>query len=387
MTLSVKHAFTNPKGDPADATIVRPSNWNAEHTMLMATAKVLGRSTAGTGAVEEMSATTAGLALLSAADAAAQLAIVVPSASITYAKIQNISATAKLLGRATAGAGVTEEVGLGVGLAISGSNLVAPAFPPPGAFKNLSIKVASNTTVTVAADYVTTTNATNFLTTAVSSTVNLGTSVAVDALDTGTIATATWYYIWVIVKADGTTKCIASLQSTANATFLTSLAAIASGAYTYYARIGAVRTISASATLYGTWQFGNRAQYVVGLAQTSVIPVMSVGAVGTYSNTSPTLSAVAVANFVPPTASEIKIFAQNFHGSGSGAEMLVAPSTAWGGANNGPRGSNSMAWPFYTNNSIAVSAQVDFIIEGANIGVASSAGGGGVSCAGWVDNI
>lgn len=56
MTISLKHAFTNPKSDGGDATIVRPSNWNAEHNLTMATARVLGRTTAGEGAAEELDA-------------------------------------------------------------------------------------------------------------------------------------------------------------------------------------------------------------------------------------------------------------------------------------------------------------------------------------------
>lgn len=54
MVVSLKHAFTNPKSDGGDATVVRPSNWNAEHTLTMATGNFLGRVTAGTGAVEEL---------------------------------------------------------------------------------------------------------------------------------------------------------------------------------------------------------------------------------------------------------------------------------------------------------------------------------------------
>lgn len=61
--MAVKHAFTNPKADGGDATIVRPSNWNADHTIdpgsisraqLDATGKgwqFLGGSTLGSAAV------------------------------------------------------------------------------------------------------------------------------------------------------------------------------------------------------------------------------------------------------------------------------------------------------------------------------------------------
>jgi hypothetical protein len=54
MTVSLKHAFTNPKSDGGDATVVRPSNWNAEHVLTCATARMLGRVTVGEGAVEEL---------------------------------------------------------------------------------------------------------------------------------------------------------------------------------------------------------------------------------------------------------------------------------------------------------------------------------------------
>jgi hypothetical protein len=55
MTVSLKHAFASAKADGADATLVQPSNWNAEHTLQLATNRLLGRTTAGTGVVEEIS--------------------------------------------------------------------------------------------------------------------------------------------------------------------------------------------------------------------------------------------------------------------------------------------------------------------------------------------
>jgi hypothetical protein len=58
MAVSNTHAFTNPKADGADATIVRPSDWNAEHVLEMATDRLLGRTTAGDGAVEEITVGT-----------------------------------------------------------------------------------------------------------------------------------------------------------------------------------------------------------------------------------------------------------------------------------------------------------------------------------------
>lgn len=55
MTVSLKHSFQTPNSDGADANLVQPSNWNAEHTLSCATSRLLGRTTAGAGAVEELS--------------------------------------------------------------------------------------------------------------------------------------------------------------------------------------------------------------------------------------------------------------------------------------------------------------------------------------------
>lgn len=55
MVVSLKHLFTSAKSDGPDSTIVQPSNWNAEHVLTQATARLLGRTTAGTGATEEIS--------------------------------------------------------------------------------------------------------------------------------------------------------------------------------------------------------------------------------------------------------------------------------------------------------------------------------------------
>lgn len=251
------------------------------------------------------------------------------------------------------------------------------SFSPPSSYKNLSVKVASNTTVTVAADFVTTTNGSLFLTTAVSATIDLGSNGAVNKLDAGTVAIDTWYAIWVIAKADGTTGCLASASFSAP-TLPTD--------YTFKARIGAVQTIHASATLYGTWQLGRRAQYIVGLAQTAVIPLIASGVIGTYSGASPTLAATSVARFVPPTASSINLTVTSAWKNGTVSNVLVAPSTAYGGTNNGPFGSLGNFYPSVTQSGNTAHA-ISFLLEDVTIGVASDNAGGAVGCFGWEDNL
>lgn len=74
MAISIKHAFQSAKGDGGDATLVRPSNWNADHATSMATGKLLGRLTAGTGAFEEIPISAFIANALNSADGAAFLA-------------------------------------------------------------------------------------------------------------------------------------------------------------------------------------------------------------------------------------------------------------------------------------------------------------------------
>lgn len=64
MPVSLKHSFTSAKADGTDTSIVRPSDWNAEHVLTCATSRILGRTSAGAGTVEELTVGT-GLTLAS----------------------------------------------------------------------------------------------------------------------------------------------------------------------------------------------------------------------------------------------------------------------------------------------------------------------------------
>lgn len=55
MAISIKHKFTSALPDSVDTSLIRPSNWNDTHDIVMATARLLGRITAGTGSAEEIS--------------------------------------------------------------------------------------------------------------------------------------------------------------------------------------------------------------------------------------------------------------------------------------------------------------------------------------------
>jgi hypothetical protein len=71
---------------------------------ISAQGKVLGRKTAAAGVTEEVAMDDSTIELIAGGS------IRVKDGGITYSKIQNISATSKILGRKTTGAGVTEEI-------------------------------------------------------------------------------------------------------------------------------------------------------------------------------------------------------------------------------------------------------------------------------------
>ncbi len=259
----------------------------------------------------------------------------------------------------------------------SGAPVVA-ILPVPAAFKNLAIKVASNTTVTVTADFVTLYDGTNTVTVPQSSTINLGTNGAVNTLDAGTIAIDTWYAIWVIYNGT-TVGALASTSATAPT--------LPSG-YTFKARVGWVKTIHGSATLYGTWQFGRRAQFVVGLAQTTSPVQIASGVFGTYSDTVPAWQSFTVnggnvqASYVPSTASVIYILATNTINSGTPSNVIVAPNSTYAG-----RSANGDPPPIFLNSGAGALVTTSLLLESTAIFAASSASGGWVACMGWDDNI
>jgi len=121
-------AVTTAKLTDANVTYAKIQN-------VSATDKLLGRSSSGAGVVEEIVCTAAGRAILDDADSTAQRTTLglgglatlstvgaaqidsnaittakITDANVTYAKIQNVTATDRLLGRSTAGAGVIEEI-------------------------------------------------------------------------------------------------------------------------------------------------------------------------------------------------------------------------------------------------------------------------------------
>lgn len=194
-----------------------------------------------------------------------------------------------------------------------------------------------------------------------------------NGLDAGSVAQATWYFIYVIYNG----STIAGLASTS------STSPTLPAGYTFFARLGAIRTGAASTNLTRIIQYGRRAQYVVTTAtQTPNLPNIANGTAGTYSSTTPTYASVSISNFVPSTAGVIYLMATQDYNNASQSAVLVAPNNNYAGiftTNPPPFGmagtGNTPNIPFSLN------------LESTNIFWASSAAGGGIFCTGWDDNL
>ena len=232
------------------------------------------------------------------------------------------------------------------------------ALPVTGTVSGLKVNASSTTAVVVTASTVVL-NSTyaSYAASSVNVTINPSTSGA-NGLDTGTVASATWYSVWVIYN--GTT--VAGLLST-SATAPT----LPSG-YTHKARVGWVQTGTAPAFL-PTIQYGRRAQYV---SRSAGMWVMASGAAALWTT-------VATGGFVPTTASTLYFTVAMQSSAGS-----VAVS-----ANNTPSSVTTGGVVQFTTNGTYVSyanLNGSVVLESTNIYWYSVGASNVLYIQGWDDN-
>lgn len=175
--------------------------------------------------------------------------------------------------------------------------------------RTLKVQGTSATEVTVTSDRIAVfdSNGAARVLTAVSEVADITASGA-GGLDTGSEATSTWYAVHLIYNP--TTADVAAMLSTSRTS-----PTLPSG-YTFWRFLGWVRNDS-SGNLWRTVQLGNRA-HIDPTTNPSNYPQMSSG------NTSNVATAVAWANFAPPSAAAI--FGRVSPGSGSGFTAIGAVS-------------------------------------------------------------
>jgi phage-related tail fiber protein len=262
------------------------------------------------------------------------------------------------------------------------SILGATSPPPPSSFKALAIKTASTTTISVVAEFVVVTDGTNFKTVAINAILNIGLAGLVNRLDTGSLAAATWYSIWAIAKPDGTSGALASTSATSPT--------LPTG-YTYKARIGWTRTIDGAATLYGIYQFGRRAQYVVGSVSGTpgALPALVNQSSAIGSIHTPTYVAASVSGAVPSTASVIHLAVGIKSDNSITAIVLIAPN-----GNYGPYNSSTVMAPITSVVDLTGARIINqgftasLVLESSSIFVASSVTANlYIGVLGWEDNL
>lgn len=236
-----------------------------------------------------------------------------------------------------------------------------------GTFKNLSASASGTAAaITITADELVLENSSNAFFVVRPVSVSLaGTVSGANGLDTGVLASSTWYSIWVIYNP--TTLTTAGLMSTS------STAPTLPSGYTFKARVGWIRTDSTGNKYPLSFkQYGRRVQYVAG-AGTNVTraPQITSGASGTYGTT---LTSFSVANFVPTTAATIGV---SLYQSATNAQ--VAPNSV-----ATIPGTTGIALSTASTTQISIAW---LLLESTNIYYASSGAATDLGCVGWEDNI
>lgn len=258
---------------------------------------------------------------------------------------------------------------------------VLTTFPVAADFKNLKLApgASPDSQIAITADYLTLEDANGEMVRLanVSVTASNLTLGAANGLDAGVNTISTWYSAWVIYNP--VTNVVASLLSTS------ATAPTMPAGYTFKARVGWNRTdatASPNCKFNRILQYGRRAQYVVTPATaTPNLPAMDSSTQGTFSNTTPTWKAIAVAAYVPTTASRIFGLLGNIYNGGGNCNVQVAPNNNYGGA----AGTNPP--PLQIASGAAGTWPFEFAIETTNIYWASAGTGAALLVSGWEDNI
>jgi hypothetical protein len=218
-----------------------------------------------------------------------------------------------------------------------------------------------------------------------SCTINISNSAGAGSIDTGTVATSNWYYLWIVYNPTTlTASCLGSLSSTRGGLTLPS-------GYTFAARVGANFYLTNNSVT--GWQrivqYGRRAQYVTTVSTpTPIYPLIT----STWTG-----SAVAhsITSVVPATAAKISVLLngasnQAFNSSSSGCGVgpnAVASATAGTTYGFTMQGGGGGA----LSTLLTMSMLFEFNLEGTSIFNNSLSSGnactGNVDAQGWEDNL
>lgn len=248
------------------------------------------------------------------------------------------------------------------------TDIVNQAFT--GGFKNLvASATGSSATVSVSADELVVSNSGAYKTlTSISLSIS-GASSGANGLDSGSLATNTFYSVWVIWNG----SAAAGLLS------LSSTSPTLPGGYTHKARVGYILTDGTSNKYpVGFSQIGRQWRYKPSAGSNiTSLPAIGTGVTGNISTPTWTSSTVKGV-FVPSTAASIVLLVRQNTGT-----IIVAPNNSYGpytGMTNPPPVGMSNAGG---NAHLPASLQ----LESNNLYWASDNVNNGLFCYGWEDNL
>lgn len=191
------------------------------------------------------------------------------------------------------------------------------------------------------------------------------TTTGANGLDAGALGGNTWYNVFMISNG----FAVAGLAS------LSATAPVMPAGYTYWVRLGAMRT-DGSANFLRTRQQGSHAFY-------TTAPVQLI------SGSNPAWTAIAIGSVVPPTATQIKGVMSSIS-MGNNTTTSMAPNGGYPTTSTG----NVPTTPWSITNStgaangLSANMVFEFNLESTNIYYASSAGSATtISAVGWTDKV
>ena len=190
----------------------------------------------------------------------------------------------------------------------SNGSMTAPTVT--GSFKNLKASANGFTSaVLVSADELVVSDSSNFYKVLRNISLSIGAGSGANGLDSGILATGTWYSVWVI--SNGTT--------TAGLLSLSETAPTMPGGYTFKARVGWIRTDSTGNKYPLAFkQYGRNVSYApTAGSNVTICPTVSSGVVSAGQ--------VSVAAFVPPTAAAVKYSAIS---TGTSSNLIAAGASS-----------------------------------------------------------
>jgi hypothetical protein len=189
-------------------------------------------------------------------------------------------------------------------------------------------------------------------------------------LDSGAVATDTWYAVHVIADGAGNAAGLLSLS--------TDTPTMPSG-YTYSRRVGWIRTDGTNGYPLPIAQFGQTVYYTPGAANNLIAyPALAAGVAG--SIVTPTWVPVSVSATVPPTAVTICVLG---HVQLEGG-LLVAPSGDFGGYSSS---TNPPPMSLDGGPNASMSMSTTMVLRSTDIYYAAKAAGDSLAVRGWEDVI